>query len=217
MPSRTLAHLSHQPGRAFAAPGLLRRQRHVHVSFVQPGRIDSQFVGTGAGHDAADLWNAAHQLLFDAKIGLRRFVDRDGRILADRHHRGALVHHRHEGLADLQVGHDGDGQTRPHECDHDHRVAHRAREQRIVDRVHLAHQPGSCGGPASKIGGERRDYRHRQDQGGAEREHDCERHRTEQPPSRPCSASSGRKTVMMMTTPDTSGIATSRGGVEGEP
>ena len=101
-----LAHFSHQPGRAFTTPGFLRRQRHVHVGFVQPGRINSQFVGTGAGHDAADLWNAAHQLLFDAKIGLRRFIDGDSRILADRDDWGALVHDRHEGLADMQIGGD---------------------------------------------------------------------------------------------------------------
>ena len=105
-------------------------------------------------------------------------------ILADRDHRRAFVHHRHEGLADAEIG-EARRRRAPTSDDRrdDERPLHRALEQRIVDACAFcepATAPALVAG-SQQIAGQRRNDRQRQQQRRAERERDRQRDRAEQP------------------------------------
>jgi hypothetical protein len=88
---------------ALVPPLLARRDGEEQVAVVQADGVDAQFVGAGAAHDAAHLRHLLQDLPLDDHVGLARLLDADRRVLAERHHRGALVHRRHEGGADAGV------------------------------------------------------------------------------------------------------------------
>ena len=149
----------------------------------------------------------------DAHVGLGGHVDADGRMLAHGDDRRAFVHHRHEGLADVIGGEQRQSEADRHDGADDERPAQRALEQRIVEARQIlrtsqgssllagAQQSGalSAGTTVSDRMSAEASAKAMVSATGANRR-----------PSSPSSESSGRKTVMMMTTPETSGAATSR-------
>jgi hypothetical protein len=88
---------------ALVPPLLARRDGQEEVAVVQPDGVDAEFVGAGAAHDAAHLGHRLQDLALQDHVGFGRLLDTDGGVLAERHHRGALVHRRHEGGADAGV------------------------------------------------------------------------------------------------------------------
>ena len=98
---------------ALVPPLVARRDVEEQVAVVQPDRVDAQLVGAGPAHDAAHLRHLLQDLPLDGQVGLRRLLDADRRVLAQGHHRRALVHHRHEGGADPGVEHARQRPARP--------------------------------------------------------------------------------------------------------
>jgi hypothetical protein len=87
-----------------AGTSLLDRLEHEkRVGLIRAHRIEAELVGTGARNDPADVGNL-HERRLQPGVDREGFVeiDRGQRLHADDH--VALVHGRHEGLAELGIG-----------------------------------------------------------------------------------------------------------------
>ena len=86
------------------APRVLGLEHEKGVRLVQTHRIETDLVGTDARHDAGDFRDMLQDGFLDALVHPNRLVQRNRRQFLHLHDDVTLVHGRHEGLADLEVG-----------------------------------------------------------------------------------------------------------------
>ena len=158
-----------------------RFQHQKAVGLVQAHRIQTEFVRTRSRHDAADFRDGFQQRLLHPHVLRRRGIQIDRRQFFQLHQDIALVHRRHEGLADEGVGRHRAGHQHAGDGVRQLGAGERAIEQRRVERERAAKQPGIVvRGLLEQEGREHRDNGERQQQRGEQRKHDGQRHRREQ-------------------------------------
>jgi hypothetical protein len=98
------AQLVGQPGRIRVTPGVAWLQHHEGVGLVQAHGVQAQFVGTGAGDDGLDLRYLLQDGLLHPAVDDQGLVEADGGQLFQLHDEVALIHGRHEALAEQHEG-----------------------------------------------------------------------------------------------------------------
>ena len=99
-----LAQLVGEPFLVRLAPFGTRLEHQEGIGLVQPHRVETEFVGTGARDDAFHFRHPRHDGLLHAQVECRTVCSRliEGSF-SQLHDDVAFVHHRHEGFADQGV------------------------------------------------------------------------------------------------------------------
>jgi hypothetical protein len=183
--------------------------RKVSVWFSPSGRGRSRR-NADPRHDAGDLRDGLHQRLLDLQVELQCLLQADRRQLFDADD-VALVHRRHEGLADLGIDTAAAGQqhsSAPADRvlaaqapgQQRRRTAQQLRgSQGLRGRLPRSRKEASTGITVSDSSSEAASAKTMVSATG-----------TNSLPSSPCRVSSGRNTVTMIRMPEVTGVATSR-------
>ena len=97
--AQTITH----PGLVGPPPLRYRLEHQKGIGLVQPHRIESYFIAAQAGDDVAHLRHTLQYCPLQSQVGIGRRLQTDRWQALQLHDDVALVHHRHEGFADLRI------------------------------------------------------------------------------------------------------------------